>query len=98
MRISDWSSDVCSSDLLYRIRPDGSVDMTLDVGGGPNGLAVDADGVLYVAQNGGVWGAGPGQEPGIQRVNDGKVEYIVTGMAAPNDLCRSEEHTSDSSH
>src|SRR3546814_20427465 len=61
--------------------------MTLDVGGGPNGLAVDADGVLYVAQHGGVWGAGPGQEPGIQRVNDGKVDYLVTGMAAPKELC-----------
>src|SRR3546814_20398537 len=43
MRISDWSSDVCSSDLEVVATP----------GGGPNGLAIGPDGKLYCCNNGG---------------------------------------------
>src|SRR3546814_10255930 len=42
MRISDWSSDVCSSDLVVATP-----------GGGPNGLAIGPDGKLYCCNNGG---------------------------------------------
>src|SRR3546814_13866136 len=45
MRISDWSSDVCSSDLLRgRGRPDAVGGIGLgNMGGGPVGLRVDGD-------------------------------------------------------
>lgn len=54
--------------------------------GGPNGLAAAADGTLYVAQNGGIWAATQKAEPGVQRIRDGVVDYVVTGLDAPNDL------------
>jgi gluconolactonase len=38
----------------------------IDTGGGPNGLAVGPDGAMYVAQNGGVFGASGPAEPGVQ--------------------------------
>ncbi len=73
---------------LFRIGPDGDVRARIDTGGGPNGLAVDADGVLYVAQNGGIWGGHPGCPAGVQRVDGDSVEHVVAGpMEAPNDLC-----------
>jgi gluconolactonase len=60
----------------------------IDTGGGPNGLAVDAGGTIYVAQNGGIWGGKEGTEPGIQRISpDGAVEALVSGVGAPNDIC-----------
>jgi gluconolactonase len=49
-------------------------------------LARGADGALYVAQNGGVFGASGLAEPGVQVIADGRVEYLVTGLGAPNDL------------
>ena len=55
-------------------------------GGGPNGLARGANGTLYVAQNGGVFGASGPAEPGVQVIVGGRVEYLVTGLGAPNDL------------
>jgi gluconolactonase len=56
------------------------------VGGGPNGLAVDTDGRIYVAQNGGIWGATSKAEPGIQVIADGVVDYLLRGLQAPSDL------------
>lgn len=64
---------------------DGTVER-INTGGGPNGLAVGADGTLYVAQNGGVFGASGPAEPGVQVIRAGLVEYLATGMGAPNDL------------
>src|SRR3546814_15398985 len=61
MRISDWSSDVCSSDLLFQIAEDriqkidpqtGRVLATIPApgGGGDSGLAW-AEGTLWVGQH-----------------------------------------------
>lgn len=58
----------------------------IETGGGPNGLAVTADGTLYVAQNGGVWGAPSAVPAGVQVIRDGRVEHLADGMGAPNDL------------
>jgi gluconolactonase len=71
---------------VYIVDPlDGAVER-IDTGGGPNGLACSADGTLYVAQNGGAWGASGPAEPGIQVITGGRVEYLVEGLGAPNDL------------
>ncbi len=72
---------------VYRLDPAGTVLQRIEVGGGPNGLAVDAAGTLYVAQNGGIWGAPSTAEPGVLRVAGGAVSYLVRGLGAPNDLC-----------
>jgi len=37
---------------LTRVAPDGTVDRIVDVGGGPNGAAIGADGAVYIANNG----------------------------------------------
>jgi gluconolactonase len=49
-------------------------------------LARGAQGTLYVAQNGGVFGASGPAQPGVQVITDGRVEYLVAGMGVPNDL------------
>jgi SMP-30/Gluconolactonase/LRE-like region len=49
-------------------------------------LTLGADGTLYVAQNGGVFGASGTAEPGVQVISDRRVNYLVAGMGAPNDL------------
>jgi gluconolactonase len=41
---------------------------------------------LYVAQNGGAWGASGPAEAGIQVITGTDVEYLVEGLGAPNDL------------
>src|SRR3546814_11011998 len=47
MRISDWSSDVCSSDLLYRLDPDGSLTEILHGLTTSNGAAFSPDGATF---------------------------------------------------
>jgi gluconolactonase len=89
----DGSLVVCSIDrgLLYTVDT-----CTWDVrelartGGGPNGATVDADGVIYVAQNGGRPPADPDPEVtgGIQAVApDGSVRWVTRDPVSPNDLC-----------
>jgi gluconolactonase len=77
---------------IYNLTPDGDIIQKVDTKGGPNGLTVDADGAVYICQNGGVYGGTPNTEPGIQVWRDGTLEYIVKGGGefgpdAPNDLC-----------
>jgi gluconolactonase len=75
-----------SHGCVYIVDPRGGPIERIDTGGGPNGLACGADGTLYVAQNGGVWGASGPAEPGVQVISGTRVDYLVEGLGAPNDL------------
>jgi gluconolactonase len=75
-----------SHGCVYIVDPSGGATERIETGGGPNGLARGAHGTLYVAQNGGVFGASGPAQPGVQVITDGRVEYLVAGMGAPNDL------------
>jgi gluconolactonase len=74
-----------SHGCVYFVDQSGGLER-IHTGGGPNGLAVDGHGRLYVAQNGGIFGASGPAEPGIQVIDDGAVTYLVAGLDAPNDL------------
>lgn len=75
-----------SHGCVYVVDPSGGPTERIETGGGPNGLACGADGTLYVAQNGGVFGATAPAEPGVQVISKGRVDYLVEGLGAPNDL------------
>jgi gluconolactonase len=75
-----------SHGCVYIVDPLGGPLERIDTGGGPNGLACGPDGTLYVAQNGGVWGASGPAEPGVQVITGTRVDYLVEGLGAPNDL------------
>jgi gluconolactonase len=75
-----------SHGCVYVVDPNGAPVQKIVTGGGANGLAVAPDGTLYVAQNGGIFGGSGAAEPGVQVIRDGRVEYLVPGMDAPNDL------------
>ncbi|MGA9491536.1 MAG: SMP-30/gluconolactonase/LRE family protein, partial [Mycobacterium sp.] len=75
-----------SHGCVYIVDPDEGSLERIDTGGGPNGLACSTDGTLYVAQNGGVWGASGPAEPGVQVITGTQVDYLVEGLGAPNDL------------
>src|SRR3546814_8184008 len=63
MRISDWSSDVCSSDLrdgnlyivdipfgrIFRLSPEKEFTLVADYDGEPNGLKIHNDGRIFIA-------------------------------------------------
>ena len=78
---------------LSRVRPDGTVDVVAECGGGPNGAAVGPDGAIWITNNGGcfewidlgtklVAGGVPGSWTGgcIQRVDpaSGAVDVVYT--------------------
>jgi gluconolactonase len=72
---------------LYELR-DGRVTGTHDTGGGPTGVAVDADGTVYVVQCSGIWGAPSERPAGLFRLTDAGLEPARTkGLQAPNDVC-----------
>ena len=75
-----------SHGCVYIVDPTGGPVERIVTGGGPNGLALGPDGALYVAQNGGLFGASVSATPGVQIVVDGRVDYFATGMEGPNDL------------
>jgi gluconolactonase len=77
--------------VVYEIDAAGRATVIAETGGGPNGLTEDADGALYVAQNGGIFGANSRSRkpatPGIQQIEGASVRYLAEGLGAPNDLC-----------
>jgi gluconolactonase len=81
-----------SNGLVYRVM-EGRAEVHGKVGGGPNGATIDADGTLYIAQNGGRFVRdGPRWTPdsvgGIQRVSpDGEVSWVTREPISPSDLC-----------
>jgi gluconolactonase len=75
-----------SHGCVYIVDPAGGSPERIDTGGGPNGLCVGSDGTMYVAQNGGNFGADVTAEAGVQVIRDGRVAYLAEGMEAPNDL------------
>ncbi|MFC5142949.1 SMP-30/gluconolactonase/LRE family protein [Actinomycetospora rhizophila] len=68
----------------------GGVRGTVEVGGGPNGLAETDDGAVWVAQNAGAVTSSRSSRPtrpGLQRIVGGTVlDLPVPGTRAPNDL------------
>src|SRR3546814_2428472 len=107
MRISDWSSDVCSSDLTVNqialdasgATPTGRMVRTLKLGTQSEGCAVDdRTGILYVAEEDvGLWrfdarATGSTGATKIAAADGGNLVMDAEGVAiAP----RSEEHTSE---
>src|SRR3546814_2919005 len=96
MRISDWSSDVCSSDLLPPAACPGVGDRMGD-GGIPRGVA----GVTSAQEHESALPPGAAHRF-VSRlfgtrasVPEGEVIYAVGDIHGRNDLLRSEEHTSE---
>lgn len=76
-----------SHGCVYVLGADGTVLDRIPTGGGPNGLAVGG-GALWVAQNGGIFGASGVARGGVQCIRDGRVEQrFAQALTAPNDLC-----------
>jgi gluconolactonase len=88
-----WSDDgrlhlvSISHGCVYVLAPNGSILETIQTGGGPNGLALAQD-AMFVAQNGGIFGASGKARPGIQKIKHGSASYVFDAdFKAPNDLC-----------
>ncbi|MEQ3553448.1 SMP-30/gluconolactonase/LRE family protein [Pseudonocardia nematodicida] len=92
-----WTTDqrllvvALSRGAVVEIGLEGGVRRSIDVGGGPNGLAEDESGTVWVAQNGGAVRTSSSTRPaqaGLQRIGPtASVDDLpVTGAQAPNDL------------
>jgi gluconolactonase len=92
--LPDGDVAVVGDGVVVRVGADGATSVLAVVGGGPNGLALEADGPILVANNGGI-GKGEAKVPGsVQRVRpDGSVEVLVDGLDAPNDICVGHDGT-----
>ncbi|QLL05493.1 SMP-30/gluconolactonase/LRE family protein [Mycobacterium vicinigordonae] len=75
-----------SHGAVYIVDPNGGPVQRIGTGGGPSGLAVGDDGTIFIAQNGGIWGASAAAPPGIQAITGAAVEYVVADLRAPNDV------------
>jgi gluconolactonase len=79
-----------SRGLVYEVGLDGGAEVLVETGGGPNGLAQDASGTVWVAQNGGATTKSKSERPvraGLQTLGDGAVADVLgEGCDAPNDL------------
>jgi gluconolactonase len=88
--LPDGDVAVVGDGAVMRVRVDagGATEVLAHCGGGPNGLALEADGSILVANNGGI-GKGDAKVPGsVQRIRpDGTVQVLVDGLDAPNDIC-----------
>ena len=77
---------------VYRVTGSGA-EAWAETGGGANGAVVDAEGRIFVAQNGGRWARnGPSWAPdsvgGVQVIAaDRTVAWLTREPIAPNDLC-----------
>jgi len=93
MPSGDFAVTSISHGAVYLVGRGGGSRLLADVGGGANGAAVDADGTLYIAQNGGRWARNGPQWPvtsvgGLQVVHpDGSHGWLTRDPIAPNDLC-----------
>src|SRR3546814_4177544 len=92
MRISDWSSDVCSSDLASTTNADRKPVQLIDIGANltHDSFDHDRDTVLQRARDAGV----------VQMVVTGasrehSPQALALARAHPGELFRSEEHTSE---
>jgi len=77
---------VCQLDLDA-----GGVVGEVETGGGPNGLAEDDAGAVWVAQNGGVIIKSRSERPvtpGLQRIEERVDDVVTDGCTAPNDLAQ----------
>src|SRR3546814_10688058 len=97
MRISDWSSDVCSSDLEYRLAPENPFTAAVEDAWAVVG-EIEADGPLFLLGDsaGGNLAAVTAQiarDRGAPRI-DGQI-LIYPSVAGDVDGARSEEHTSE---
>lgn len=85
-----------ASGKLTRIRPDGSKQTVAEPGGGPNGLALGPDGMLYCCNNGGfdLVESGDMLAPhGIAKdYSGGRIERIDPATGAVEVLYRSGDH------
>src|SRR3546814_7614912 len=86
MRISDWSSDVCSSDLGVKNRADPDTALRIILKG--TGLTYQRDGNIFVVKAVG----NASQAAPAASANDYGDEIVVT---AQKKVERSEEHTSE---
>jgi gluconolactonase len=76
-----------SHGCIYTLDGSGAVRDRIPTGGGPNGLA-SRGGELFVAQNGGIFGASGVTKGGVQRIADGRGELLFAeAFTAPNDIC-----------
>src|SRR3546814_3312002 len=85
MRISDWSSDVCSSDLNYIAR-------TPDI---KSKLVVKAQGAVAAGSEFQVDSLETGWSSGRQTLKDGAAVELTLSKMGDNEFKRSEEHTSE---
>ncbi len=69
---------------ISRVRPDGTIDVVAETGGGPNGIAFGPDGRLYVCNNGGFPTFVDAQ--GRTRIGEGADEDAVLGCIQAVDI------------